>query len=76
MDKKELLAQLEEALRESPGSVKETDVLRDLAGWDSMGALSVIALIDQHYDVTLDIGALWACQTVGDLIELVKNEKG
>jgi acyl carrier protein len=76
MDKKQLLAQLEEALRESPGSVKETDRLKDLAGWDSIGALSVIALVDEQYGVTLDVSKLWACETVGSLIELVEKEKG
>jgi acyl carrier protein len=74
MDKKLLLAQLEETLREAPGSVKETDRLTDLEGWDSIGAISLIAMIDEHYQVTLDAKKMWACQTVGDLVALV--EKG
>ncbi len=45
-----------------------------LEGWDSIGALSVIAVVDEHYGLTLDAGALMRCKTVRDLAALV--EKG
>jgi acyl carrier protein len=74
MDRKQLLAQLEEALREPPGSIEETDQLKDFAGWDSIGALSVIALVDENYGIALEVDKMWACKTVADLIAIV--EKG
>ena len=74
MDKKEFLGNIEEALRSRPGSVSEDDSLQNLDGWDSVGALSVMAVIDEKYGITLDAGELMSCQTVGDLARLV--EKG
>ena len=48
-----------------------TDEFQDLEGWDSIGALSVIAVIDEQFSVTLDAGGLFACRTVGELASLV-----
>jgi acyl carrier protein len=65
--------QLEEALRMSR-PIEESDRLQDLEGWDSIGALSVIALVDETFGVTLDVEKLWECQTVGDLVRLVQKD--
>lgn len=74
MDMHVLLGRLEDALRSSPGSIKETDRLENLEGWDSIGALSVIAMADESYGVTLDAAALWDCRTVADLAKLIEGK--
>jgi acyl carrier protein len=74
MDKALFLGRVEEALRAAPGSVHEGDAFQSLDGWDSIGALSIIAVIDEHYGMTLEASELANCQTVGDLLALV--EKG
>ncbi len=74
MDKKLFLARVEEALRAAPGSIHEDDEIEKLDGWDSIGALSIIALIDEHYGMTLEASELASCRTVADLIALA--EKG
>jgi acyl carrier protein len=71
MDHATFLERMEEALRAKPGSIRMTHQFHELEGWDSIGALSVIAVIDERYGVTLDAGALLACRTVGDLAALV-----
>ena len=71
MDNTRFLSHIEEALRAEPGSVTMADQLRNLEGWDSIGALSIIAVIDEQYGLTLDAGALLTSQTVGDLAALV-----
>ena len=48
---------MEEALGMPEGSTAEGDRIDDLEGWDSVGALSVIALLDEEYGVSLDAGA-------------------
>jgi acyl carrier protein len=74
MDTKLFLERLEDALRSPPGSIQASDELESLEGWDSIGALSVIAVIDEHYAMTLEGRELAACKTVADLMQLV--EKG
>ena len=74
VDQHEFLLRIEEALRASPGSVTMDAAIDHLEGWDSIGALSVIAVVDEHYGLTLDAGALMGCKTVRDLAALV--EKG
>jgi acyl carrier protein len=73
MDIKLFLTQLEQALQAAPGSFKETDRLEDLEGWDSIGALAVIAMVDEKYGVTLDANALQKCKNINDLANLVET---
>ena len=73
MDTKEFLDKVEVALNQPPGSLNVQTVLRELDGWDSIGALGVIAVVDESYGVTLDADAMWRCRTVGELQELVRS---
>jgi len=74
MDRKLFTKRLEDVLKAPAGSIVETTRLKDLENWDSIGLLSVIAIVDENYRVTLDAGALFRCETVSDLVKLV--EKG
>lgn len=71
LSNKRFLQLVEEALGIPEGSTSEADRIDDLAEWDSVGALSVIALLDEEYGVALDAGALQSCNTLGDLASLV-----
>jgi acyl carrier protein len=73
MNQLEFFAIVEEALNAEKGTIQEGDSLVDLEGWDSIGALTLIAMIDDHYDVPIDASALWECQTVGDLVRVVEQ---
>lgn len=46
---------------------------RDLDEWSSITGLSVIAMIDEEYGVTLKGNSLRNCNTIGDLFEMVKG---
>jgi acyl carrier protein len=74
MDQAKFLERIEEALRAESGTIHMSHQFHDLDGWDSIGALSVIAVIDEQYGVTLDAGELLACRTVGDLASLVAKD--
>ena len=67
MSTKRFLEVVEEALGMPEGSTNETDQIVDLEEWDSVGALSVIALLDEEFGVSLDAGVLQSCNTLGDL---------
>jgi acyl carrier protein len=66
----EFVRRLAEALGEDPGSLHETTALADLEGWDSVGQLAVIALVDECFDRRINVDALRKCQRVEDLLKL------
>lgn len=70
MDSSPLVREMEEVLRIEPGSLQASDRLHDLQAWDSMAALSLIALVDERYGVTLDANRLAQCETVADVLRM------
>jgi acyl carrier protein len=70
----EFVRRLAEALNEDEATVQETTVLADLEGWDSVGQLSVIALIDECFNQRINVDALRKCQRVGDLLQLINGK--
>lgn len=71
--KEQALEKLRDIL-ETP-EVKETDVLRDFEMWDSLAGLSVIAMADTLYGVTLPAVELRKLITVGDLLNYLEANK-
>ncbi len=74
MDREQFLRRVEEALDAPSDSFSETNRLEDLEGWDSIGLLVVIAVIDKHYGVTLGADAIANCRTLADLALLVERD--
>jgi acyl carrier protein len=56
-------------------SVQPADELRKFETWDSLSALSVIAMIDADFGVNLTAGDLMPIVTVGQLANLVQSKK-
>lgn len=50
-------------------------VFHDLDEWGSLIGLSIIAMIDDEYDVIIKGDELRAAKTVSDVFELVKSKK-
>lgn len=50
-------------------------VFKSLDEWTSLAALSVIAMIDDEYEVSINGNDIRNLETVGDLFELVKSKK-
>lgn len=72
----QFIQKLEETLDIPSGTIRETDRLDGLEGWDSIAVISVMAMIEYSYDVTVDPDAMAQCQTVGDLFRLVPGDSG
>jgi acyl carrier protein len=47
---------------------------RDLEEWSSLAALSVIAMVDEEYDVQLKGGDIRNANTIQELYETVKSQ--
>jgi acyl carrier protein len=73
VDRKRFVELVEAALNVPEGTIREGARLQGLEGWDSMGILSLIAVVDKHYNVNLDPSSLAKCETIDDLARLVQD---
>lgn len=48
-------------------------VFRNLDGWSSIVALSVMAMVDEEYDVQLKADEMRNADTIGELYEIVSS---
>lgn len=71
MDKLQFYARLADAL--DVETMAPETVLRDLDEWDSLAVLSVLALADASYGVTIAPEDLRAATTAADLASLVER---
>ena len=69
----ELEARLAEALDTDVAALSETTELAGLSGWDSLGHLAVIAVVDEVCGLTLSADRLRACRTFGDVLRLSRS---
>ncbi len=73
MTRNDALGLLESALDETTGTIAETTELESLRGWDSVGMLSVMALVDSNVGVVLHPEKIAGSVTAGDLLDLVSE---
>lgn len=57
-----------------PAEITATTRFRDLEEWSSLIALSIIAMVDEEYDVTLKGDDIRKAETVEDLFNNVKSK--
>lgn len=51
-------------------------VFRDLDGWSSIVALSVMAMVDEEYEVQLKADEMRSANTIGELYDIVESHLG
>lgn len=67
---------LKETLEIEDRDIAMSDSFRDYDEWDSLANLSVIAMLDDEYDVHIESKDFKNLITVGDLMNEVQNRKG
>ncbi len=75
--------ELQEYIKNFANQFEETDpsvftkdtVFKDLDEWSSLTALSIIAMVDEEYGVTLKGDDIRSANTLEDLFNIVKNKK-
>lgn len=73
MEINEFIANFAEQFDETDASVFTAETkFRELEEWSSLIALSVIAMVDEEYDVTLKGDDMRAAQTIEDLFKAVQ----
>ena len=65
--KEQLIAIVKEALDLEEDTVVLTDAFQSFDTWDSLGRLSLIALIDEHFDMQLSDDEFNSFETIEDL---------
>lgn len=70
----EFLTEMAEILEED--QVSADDELQNFESWDSLAALSVLAMADTNFGVTLTAGEANGAKTVGDLYQVIVAKKG
>jgi acyl carrier protein len=48
---------------------------KEIAEWSSLSALSIIAMVDEEYDVEINGQDIRNCKTITDLFNLVNGRK-
>ena len=76
MDLNEFIANFAEQFDETDASLIKADtVFKDLDEWSSLTALSVIAMVDDEYDVIIKGADIKNNKTIEDLFNVVKGKK-
>jgi acyl carrier protein len=61
-----------ETLEIEDREISLTDEFRGFDEWDSLALLSVIAMIDEEYDVIIESNSFQKLQTVGDIYNYIQ----
>jgi acyl carrier protein len=72
MDRQTFLPLLDEMLELPAGTLKGPEKLQDLDNWNSLAMVSFVALADEHFDATVSPRRFVNCETVNDLLSLIK----
>jgi len=71
LDKQEFMGLLEEILEMEDQTITATDKFRDYEAWDSLAVLSVMAMINEEFDIIIHRKVFDKLQTVEDLFKFV-----
>lgn len=69
--KSEFLLRLDEMLELEPGTLKGTELLTELPRWDSLAIIGYIALLDEHFGVSVPASKINGCRSLEELLALV-----
>ena len=63
-----------ETLEIEDAQVTSETIFRDLEQWDSLAYLSVIAMIDEEFDIQIEGAEFKELKTIGDLINEIEKK--
>lgn len=71
--KDKLISVLREALEMESDPIEAGDNFREYANWDSLSQLTLIALLDEHFGVSIPTSSFKELNTVQDLLSYVEK---
>lgn len=76
MDTKDFISKFAEALEiEDASALEVATEFRNLDEWDSLAYLSIIAMLDEEYDIQIENATFKQLKTLGDIIAYVEGDK-
>ncbi|MGF9699339.1 phosphopantetheine-binding protein [Paenibacillus sp. MABNR03] len=72
MEAQEKLSLLEDMLELEEGSLEVTTSLESVESWDSLAAISLIALVDEHFEKRLTAVQIKEFKTVQDILNFME----
>ena len=77
MEIKKFVGEFAEQFEDTPvENFKAETIFRDTAEWDSLIALSIIALADDEYSVKLTGDDIRSAITINDIFNIIKAKQG
>lgn len=77
MEIKEFIENFADQFEDTDASVFTPETkFRELEEWSSLSALSILAMIDEEYDVQVKADEMRKTNTIQELFDLVNNLKG
>lgn len=73
MNEQEKLKMLEEMLEVDENTLTSGTVLDDLEEWDSIAVLSLIALLDDEFDIEIKGSTIREFETVADILSVMNK---
>lgn len=73
MDTKNALNWIAEIFEEPAGRIAAGTSRESIAGWDSLGTLSLIAALDEKFDIHLDEKEIEAMSVVQDILRVLQR---
>ncbi len=73
MTREELLSEIADAADVGVNTIDEATPLKE-TNWSSMSAVMFIAAVDHGLEIQVEPNALAAAETVGDLVDLVRDK--
>lgn len=73
MTSQEALDWVSETFEDPPGRIGAATLREEIPGWDSLGTLSLIAALDERFDIHLSEQDIEALKTVNDILELLRR---
>lgn len=75
MDIKKFVSDFAEQFDETnPSEIKEDTVYKELDEWSSLLALSIIAMVDEEYDISIKGEDIVNSKTIEDLFKIVSSK--
>lgn len=76
MDMQDFIEKFAEAIEmESVNDLKEDTKFRELDEWNSLAVLSVIAMLDEEYDIQIENADFKKLETIGDIAQFIENQR-
>lgn len=75
MDIKEFIEKFAEAIDIEASELTADTEFRTLDEWDSVAYISVIAMMDEEYDIQIEMAQFKQLKTLGAIAEYIENNK-